>query len=126
MGLDQVASTGCSTGGVANSRFFSPSPAFSDAGKYDQGFIQAGGRDDIMFLLWGISKTLHQLFQATGPSLSREAFIAKTQTSTVKSGVFPDLTYTPSNHFGARQVHVLRADCSRSRYVTEKAFASSF
>jgi hypothetical protein len=126
MGLDQVASTGCSTGGVANSRFFSPAPAFANAGEYDQNFLKAGGRDDIMLLLWGISKTLHQLFEATGPNLSREAFIAKTQTSTVKSGVFPDLTFTPTNHFGAKQVHVLRADCNRRAYVTEKAFASSF
>jgi hypothetical protein len=126
MGLDQVASTGCSTGGVADSRFFSPAPAFANANEYDPAFIKAGGKDDIMLLLWGISKTLHQLFQATGPNLSREAFIAKTQTSTVKSGVFPDLTFTPTNHFGARQVHVLRADCTRRAYVTEKAFASSF
>ena len=126
MGLDQVASTGCSTGGVADSRFFSPGPAFADANKYAPDFLKAGGKDDIMQLLWGISKTLHQLFLKAGPNLSREAFIASTSNATVKSGVFPDLTFTPSNHFGARQVHVLRLDCTRRAYVTEKAFASSF
>ena len=126
MGLDQVASTGCATGGVANSRFFSPGPAFADANQYAPDFLKAGGTDDIMQLLWGISKTLHQLFLKAGPNLSREAFIASTSNATVKSGVFPDLTFTPTNHFGARQVHVLRADCTRRAYVTEKAFASSF
>ena len=125
-GLDQVADTGCQTGGVADSRFFSPGPAFADANEYAPDFLKAGGKDDIMQLLWGISKTLHQLFLKAGPNLSREGFIASTSNASVKSGVFPDLTYTPTNHFGARQVHVLRADCSQGAYVTEKAFASSF
>jgi hypothetical protein len=126
-GLDQVADTGCQTGGVADSRFFSPGPAFADASKYAPEFLKAGGKDDIMQLLWGISKTLHELFLKAGPSLSREAFIASTSNASVKSGIFPDLTYTPTNHFGARQVHVLKLDCTRGGvYVTEKAFASSF
>jgi hypothetical protein len=33
---------------------------------------------------------------------------------------------SPSNHFGARQVHVLRADCASRQFVTEHAFKSSF
>ncbi len=126
MGLDQVAETACRSGGAEDARFFSPGPAFADANQYAPELVKAGGTDDIMQLLWGISKTLHQLFLKTGPNLSREAFIASTSNASVKSGIFPDLTYTPSNHFGARQVHVLRLDCSRGAYVTEKAFASSF
>ena len=126
MGLNTVASTGCQTGGVDGARFFSPVPAFADSSKYDAGFRAAGGSDDIMFLLWGLSKSIHQLLLNAGPNLSREGFIAATSTATVKSGVFPDLTYTPQNHFGANQVHVLRADCSKAQYVTEQAFKSSF
>ncbi|HEV3475189.1 MAG TPA: ABC transporter substrate-binding protein, partial [Actinomycetota bacterium] len=78
MGLNQVASVGCQTGGVANARFFSPAPAYIDAAKYDPAFKAAGGLDDIEFLLWGISKTLHQLFLKAGQNLTREGFIAST------------------------------------------------
>lgn len=125
-GLNTVASTGCRTGGLDGSRFFSPAPAFADSSKYDPLFRQAGGSDDIMFLLWGLSKTLHQLFLKAGPNLTREGFIAASNTATVKTGVYPDLKFTPTNHFGASQVHVLRADCSTGQYVTEQAFKSSF
>jgi branched-chain amino acid transport system substrate-binding protein len=124
MGLNQVASVGCQTGGMDNARFFSPAPAFIDAAKFDPVFKQAGGLDDIEFLLWGLSKTLHQLFLKAGQNLTREGFIASTQTAAVKSNVFPDLKYTPTNHFGASSVHILRADCSKGQYITERPFYS--
>jgi hypothetical protein len=127
MGLNTVASTGCQTGGLDGSRFFSPSPAFIDAQKYDPQFKSAGGSDDIMLLLWGLSKTLHQMLDNAGPNLSREGFISATSNASFKSGVYPDLKYTSQNHFGASQVHVLRADCANGRqFVTEHAFKSSF
>jgi hypothetical protein len=126
MGLNTVASTGCQTGGLDGSRFFSPSPAFADAAKYDPAFTAAGGSDDIMLLLWGLSKTIHQMLDKAGPALSREGFIASTATGTFKSGVYPDLQYSAQNHFGASQVHVLRADCASRQFVTEHAFKSSF
>jgi branched-chain amino acid transport system substrate-binding protein len=122
MGLNQVASVGCQTGGLANARFFSPAPAYIDAAKFDPVFKQAGGLDDIEFLLWGLSKALHQLFLKAGQNLSREGFIASTQTASVKSNVFPDLKFSPTNHFGAKTAHVLRADCSKGQYVTEIPF----
>jgi branched-chain amino acid transport system substrate-binding protein len=124
MGLNTVASTGCRTGGLADSRFFSPAPAFADSQKYDPRFRAAGGSDDIMWLIWGLSATLHQLFDKAGPNLTREGFIASTSRATVKSGVYPDLRYTPTNHFGASQVHILRADCGSGQFVTEQAFYS--
>ena len=126
MGLNTVASTGCQTGGLDGSRFFSPAPGFNDAQKYDPAFKTAGGTDDIMLLLWGLSKTLHQMFDKAGPNLTREGFIASTATGTFKSGVYPDLQYSAQSHFGASQVHVLRADCGLRQFVTEHAFKSSF
>jgi hypothetical protein len=126
MGLNTVASTGCQTGGLEGSRFFSPAPGFNDAQKYDPQFKSAGGTDDIMLLLWGLSKTLHQMLDNAGPNLSREGFISSTSSATFKSGVYPDLKYSPQNHFGASQVHVLRADCGSRQFVTEHAFKSSF
>jgi branched-chain amino acid transport system substrate-binding protein len=81
-----------------------------------------------MWLLWGISRTLHQLFLDAGPNLSRERFIQTTGQADVRTGVYPELHFSPSDHFGASQVHVLRNVCSGSggQYVTESAFKSSF
>jgi hypothetical protein len=44
----------------------------------------------------------------------------------VKTGVFPDVSYTPADHFGARQVHVLKADCGAEKYNTAATFQSGF
>ncbi|HEV3474676.1 MAG TPA: ABC transporter substrate-binding protein [Actinomycetota bacterium] len=126
MGLNQVASVGCQTGGLANARFFSPAPAFADSNKYDPLFRQAGGADDIEFLLWGLWRSIHQLLVQAGPNLTREGFIQAASTATIKRTVFPQAVYSPTNHFGAKEVNVLRADCARREYVTEAAFKSSF
>jgi branched-chain amino acid transport system substrate-binding protein len=129
MGLDQVARTGCQAGrATEGARFFSPAPAFANADQFDKGFKQAGGTDDIMFLLWGISRTLHQLFAKAGQNLSREGFIQSTSQASVQTGVYPSLKFTPSDHFGASQVHVLKNVCTANsgNYVTEAAFKSSF
>ncbi len=129
MGLDTVASTGCrASGSVDNAVFFSPAPAFFDSDKYDPAFRNAGGTDDIMFLLWGVAKSLHQLFDMTGPSISRESFIATAETARLHSGVYPDIQYTPENRFGAKQVHVLQVVCTgdNGHHETIEAFKSSF
>jgi hypothetical protein len=139
MGLDSVASVGCEANqSTANARFFSPAPAFEDArqGKFDEQFMRAANAagvtpDDVMWLLWGQSKVLHQVLERAGEDLTREGFIASTENSRVRTGVFPDLVYRPSDRFGAQHVHVLRNVCERrgnaaGYYVTEKAFASSF
>jgi hypothetical protein len=44
----------------------------------------------------------------------------------IASGVNPQLSYTPDNHFGASQVHVIQADCSKGEHVTLATFASGF
>jgi branched-chain amino acid transport system substrate-binding protein len=127
MGLDSVARLGCDSRSTEGARFFSPAPAFADSNRYDPLFRKSGGSDDIMWLLWGLSRGLHQLFEKAGPNLTREGFIDSTSTATIKTGVYPDVRYTPSNHFGAQQVHLLRNVCQGGgRYVTEKAFVSRF
>ena len=129
MGLDQVADTGCSGNRpTENGVFFSPAPAFADSNDYDPKFRQAGGSDDIMWLLWGLMKSLHQLFLETGEDLSRERFIAASESATVKTGVYPDVQYAPDDRFGAKQVHVLKNVCTGDggHYVTLEAFKSSF
>lgn len=131
MGLDTVARTGCQAGrATEGARFFSPAPAFADSNKFDPGFRQAAGSaaDDIMWLLWGSSKALHQGFDLAGPNLTREGFIQAMSSASIKTGIFPDLQFSPSDHFGANQVHLLRNVCTGSggNYVTEAAFKSSF
>lgn len=131
MGLDEVARLGCRvTGGaIEGARFFSPAPAFADTDKYDPVFRRAGGSDDIVWLFWGLSKDLHELLLEAGKSLSREAFIARSSEASVRTGVFPDLTYTPRDHFGAKQVHVLENICDGARtghYETDVPFVSGF
>jgi hypothetical protein len=129
MGLDQVARTGCQAGrATEGARFFSPAPAFANSDQYDREFRDAGGTDDIMWLIWGLSRTLHQLFAKAGPNLTREGFIQSSSNATVQTGVYPPLRFTPSDHFGANHVSLLKNVCSGSGgyYVTEAAFRSSF
>jgi branched-chain amino acid transport system substrate-binding protein len=132
MGLDQVASTGCEGDqATRGARFFSPAPAFHNSNSYDSGFRAAGGRDDIEWLLWGLSKSLHQLLLKAGQNLSREGFVNSTARASVRSGVFPDARYTPQDHFGALNFSVLENVCGRrgnqaGYYVTRQAFVSSF
>jgi len=132
MGLDTVANVGCasSTGSMNGAKFFSPSYSYDEVNRQrsapDKAFKRAGGYDDIQFLLWGLMRTIHQMLDETGPNLSRQSFIAAVQGSSFKSEVFPDLKYSPNNHFGASTVHVLRADCSKRAFVTEAKNRSGF
>ena len=129
MGLNTVACTGCrsNTGSMNGARFFSPFYAYHNAQSRDKDFIAAGGRDDIEFALWGLAKVLHQMLLEAGQNLNREGFILSTEKmQNLRTGIFPELNYSPSNHFGANQVHVLRADCSKNAFVTESYFRSSF
>jgi hypothetical protein len=132
MGLDTVANVGCEspTGSMNGARFFSPAYSYTEANQQkntnDKQFKRAGGSDDIQFLLWGLMKTLHQMLDKVGPNLSRASFLQTVQASSFKTGVYPPLKYSSSNHFGANQVHVLRANCNTNRFVTESKFRSSF
>jgi hypothetical protein len=125
-GLDQVAGVGCQTGGMDGARFFSPAPAFANSNQYDPMFRQAGGADDVEFLLWGLWQSIHQLLEQAGQNLTREGFIQSSTSATIRHRVFPDAAYSSENHFGAKQVSVLRADCATGKFVTEEAFVSSF
>ncbi|MBI4259800.1 MAG: ABC transporter substrate-binding protein [Actinobacteria bacterium] len=123
MGLDAVATGGCPD--TAGAVFFSPGPAFADSDKFDKRFRAAGGSDDIQFLLWGLSNQLHQLFANAGANLTREQFIGATEQAVVDGPGIPRLEYSPSNHFGAKQLNILQNLCNPARYVTLAADVSS-
>ncbi|HZD18403.1 MAG TPA: hypothetical protein VE669_09710, partial [Actinomycetota bacterium] len=83
--------------------------------------------DDIVFLLWGISKTLHQMFLETGEqNLYPEGFISAVENGSFRTGVFPDLDFSPDDHFGASQAYMLENVCSGGggHYVTERKLSA--
>jgi len=132
MGLDQVASTGCSAAGsTEGARFFNPTPAFADAGEYDPDFLAAADAagiepDDVTWMMWGQSKVLHQMLDKAGEDLDRGAFMDAVAGQQFSTGVFPDLDYA-DGPFGATQVSVLRNVCDGGgHYETESAFVNGF
>ncbi len=135
MGLNAVLNSGCPD--VDRGIFLSPFPGLDYARQNVPEFFEAGQEfgvptDDIALALWGTSKTLHQLLveygKAYGTDLTREDFRTMMENASISNGVFPDVSYTPEDHFGARTVHVLQAECSTepAEYRTLHAFASSF
>jgi branched-chain amino acid transport system substrate-binding protein len=128
MGIDTVANAACrNQNSIHGARFFNPFPAFVDADRFDPTFRKAGGRDDIEWGLWAADKGIAQLLDASGRNLTRERFIYSLERAgTFKTGVAPDVRFSPSDHFGGTTMHVVRADCGQNRWVTERAFVSNF
>jgi branched-chain amino acid transport system substrate-binding protein len=86
--------------------------------------------DDIGLALWGLNKMLHQLFMAASPDakgLSRQSLLAAlTSGREFKTNVYPPVTFSPTNHFGAKQAHLLNTDCVNARFKTVAQFATGF
>jgi ABC-type branched-subunit amino acid transport system substrate-binding protein len=138
MGLNAVLQSGCPwvDGGI----FFSPFPGLDWARANVPQFFEAAAHfqvpnDDIALALWGTNAVLHQLLQryeqAFGSDLTREDFRVLVENSQdIETGIFPQLDYTPDDHFGSSAVHVLQASCEESggddEYVTLETFASGF
>ena len=121
MGVNEVAKNACRTSGAkfAGSTFFSPFPGKDKAPDMDPEF-KAGTSgtttwDDIWVALWGTTKGMVKLLDKVGPDLTRAKFVSTAEnTSGLATGLGPVLTWTPSNHFGATEVHVLKATCTGS------------
>ncbi|MEY2477509.1 MAG: branched-chain amino acid transport system substrate-binding protein [Actinomycetota bacterium] len=134
MGLNPVLESGCPE--VANGVFLSPFPGLDWAQQNQPDFNAAASKfgvvaDDLALALWGFAKNVHELFkryEATyGTDLTREDFRNMVeQQKGIKSGVFPELSYSPADHFGANSVHVLKADCGTKRHATLATFATGF
>jgi ABC-type branched-subunit amino acid transport system substrate-binding protein len=134
-GLNAVLGSGCPhvDGGI----FFSPWPGLDWARQNEPEFFEAGQQlgvpvDDIALALWGLAKVQHEMFkryeQTFGSTdLTREDFVAMlAQQQGIQSEVFPQLSYSSDDHFGAAQVHALRGNCASGEYETLAAFASGF
>jgi branched-chain amino acid transport system substrate-binding protein len=130
-GLNLVAQIGCPA--IGEARFLSPFPQLDVIDRLDGDFRPAyraaTGQepDDIGIALWGIGKSLNQVFLAAGKDLTRQSFEAALQSGrTFQTNVFPPARFTASEHRGASQAHLLKADCGGRRFVTEAPFASGF
>lgn len=138
MTVDVVAEVACD-GGPFKSKFFSAYPAFADRADFDPAFDRAAEHfypddpllpddppDDTMWQLWAHDKALAGMFRATGRDLTRRRFVSLVERARISTGVGPNLKYRPRNHFGARTVHLLKADCNDGRWHTVRSFVRDF
>ena len=131
-GLNLVAEFGCPS--IAGARFLSPFPQLDVSDRFDADYKPAYRKynngaepDDLGFMVWGLSKTLHRFLAATGPDLGRVKFMATLESGQeFSTNVFPTVRFSPGHHFGARQVNLLEADCTARKYRTLATFVSSF
>jgi branched-chain amino acid transport system substrate-binding protein len=119
MGVNEVAKNACRTSGdkFVGSTFFSPFPGIDKAKEMDPDFAAAlGGRtdwDDIWVALWGTTKGMVEMLRKVGPELTRGKFVASMESTTgLDTKLGPILSYSPTDHFGADQTHVLEAACA--------------
>ncbi|HET9444240.1 MAG TPA: ABC transporter substrate-binding protein [Acidimicrobiales bacterium] len=134
MGLNAVLASGCPD--VDQGVFFSPFPGLDWARANVGDFFAAAQRfgveaDDLGLALWGIAAYQHEMFrryeQRFGTNLTRETFRAFVEEQKgVQSGIYPPSDYSAQDHFGANQVHVLKADCGSREHATLATFAAGF
>jgi hypothetical protein len=128
-GLNTVATAGCP--GIGEARFMSPFMGLEDpdTATYKEAYQKYNGQegDDIGLALWGLSASLHTMFEAAGPDLGRAQFMATLSSGQeFAGGIFPPVKYAQGNNLGGQAAHLLRADCGARRYVTEAKNASGF
>jgi branched-chain amino acid transport system substrate-binding protein len=130
-GLNLVATVGCPQ--IGQARFLSPFPQLDVIDRLDADFRPAYRKfagsdpDDIGLALWGLNKGLNLMFQAAGKDMTRQSFVQTLETGKrFQTGVYPPVQYSPANHFGGSQSHLLRADCGARQYKTEAQFVSGF
>lgn len=120
--LNIVAGTGCPD--IAGSQFYSPMPGM-DVNRRNAEFVNAyrakNGRDpdDLGAVLFGLEKTIGQILQATGKSLTQQAFLGTVaRVKSFNNGMFPPV-YAASR-FAGTAAHLLVADCNKREWVTKR------
>lgn len=140
MTFDTVANIGCkdSNNAIDKAKFFSPFPAFLDAGKFDPDFYDAlalvgesqadpNRKGDFILLGWMGGKSIAQMFELVGRDLTRERFVHIVERArNIKTGLGPPLSFAPTDHFGADVVHVNEATCGDARWHTRYSFVRDF
>jgi branched-chain amino acid transport system substrate-binding protein len=128
MGLNTVTGAACEGGNNYKGEFFSPFPGLNVIDEMDPDFKKGGGSDDIELALWGLNKSLHEVFKHVGDDITRSKFVQVLQTKEIRSGVYPPMRHTPDDHFGAKGVHILVANCQTGKNETPPGgtFVTSF
>ena len=133
-GTDQIVNISCSDGNsVDGARFLSALPAFADRNAFDPRHDRAmnriypnAGKNDVTWLGWATSKALRRMLKAPGRRLTRARFERSVERMRVRTGILPGIRFRPSDHFGGRGVHMLRASCSDRRWHTAGRFITDF
>lgn len=132
---DGVANAGCSgDAALDGAKFLSPYPAVAESDRFDASFRNAARSfyptktpDDFMWQLWALDKVLARMLERSGKDLTRARFIRRVERADrIFTGVGPTLRYEPGDHFGARDTHVLKADCTDKRWHTVRSWVSDF
>lgn len=135
MTFDTVAAVGCRNGTIDGMKAFSPFPAWFDSNKFDPEFRQAvrsiypeeGEGDDFMWLGWTSSKGLHGMLEALGPNPTREKLVATLRSGkTFFNDISPHISFSPTDNFGADEVHLSEARCSDARWHTTDTWMKRF
>ncbi|MFT5564699.1 MAG: hypothetical protein ACI970_001434, partial [Myxococcota bacterium] len=126
--INAVLGSGCGDPDtlIDNGIFLHPYPGLDKA---PQDFIDASRdfgapADDIALALWGLNKAQHKLLikygEVFGNDLTRKDFrdLVEGGAGTIKTDVYPDLSYAPGDHFGADTAYVLQADCESKTHKT--------
>ncbi|MFP5351682.1 MAG: ABC transporter substrate-binding protein [Actinomycetota bacterium] len=133
-GNDQVVNISCNDGdSIDGARFLSALPAFDDRNEFDRSHDRAmnsiypeASKDDVTWLGWATSKAIKRMLEAPGRRLTRARFGRVVERSQVRTGILPKIRFRPSDHFGGRGVHMLRASCSDRRWHTAGRFITDF
>lgn len=117
-----------SNSGMNGAVFLSPWPGLlniTDPDKpLDKEFVEAAKKyapsvfnrkyGDLLYALWGIMRTVHQMFEKAGADVTRESFSSTNRNGfSYRSGKFPTLQFSPSDPFGAKDANVLLGKCTQ-------------
>ena len=132
---DAVANVSCRGGNsLDGARFLSPYPAVVDSDRFDPRFRKAVTKlhpqstpDDYMWHLWALQRVVGKMLDGTGKDLTATRFIRRTERrDRLATGILPTLRYSPSDHFGARDAHLLKARCADRKWHTVRSFVHDF
>jgi ABC-type branched-subunit amino acid transport system substrate-binding protein len=131
LGLNVVLQTTCGSGAMkTGASFFSPyqgldatDPDYVPAYKKQNG--GTADADDIGYALWGADKLIYAMLKAAGRDLSRQSFVKAISGQKFATGVYPATDYS-KGPFGGTGVHVLLANCGKTKYDTQFQNKSSF
>lgn len=132
---DTVTNVGCGGGdSLDGTRSLSNYPAVAESDRFDAAFRNASRKfypsktpDDFMWQLWALDKVIVKMLRRAGSELGRERFINRVERSDrIFTGIGPTLRFEPDDHFGARDTHVLKADCTDRKWHTVGSFVRDF